>query len=367
MEMKKQYLISIIFLVFIVLNSCKSRDEQSEMLKSILIDTVAADLESSSGFVAGMASVSKVGSKEEPISIVFVWRDDKQEYDECSYQVDYMPVLPGGIMQTITLTYYLDQGRITPDKQLLTNHGVLPELMNCTNAWPDDVHIKDYERTYGRDSISIQDGFLMSSCYVTDRYVLNAIPDHRSYWGSRYFHDYMNLLIDYLGTSPAYYRPPFFYEDYLKRNMTGIADGRDILLSQKQILCFYGGIANNGVNPWHSLVTKKRICSEETANTVKALLRENVLNGTGIRLRNCAVPVAGKTGYGELDKGRIPFYGSIEEHGTLRTNSFVGFFPYNNPQYTMCITYYLDGEVMSSLSQTTFMKIVDKMMEENLL
>ena len=365
--MKTHYLISILLIVFNVFNSCKIKDEQSDKLKSILANTVATELESSSGFVAGMASISKVGSNEDPISVVFVWRDDKQVYDDCSYQIDRMPVSPGGIMQTVTLTYYLDKGRITPDKQLPTNHGVLPELLNCSNAWPDDVHIKDYERTYGRDSISIRDGFLMSSRYVTDRYVLDDMNMLKNYWARSSFHGFIEQLTDYLGTSPAYYRPSYYYEDYLKRNTTGIADGRDILISQKQILNFYGSIANNGINPWHSLVTKKRICSEETANAIKVLLRENVLNGTGVRLRDCAAPVAGKTGYGELDKGRVPFYGSIEDHGTLRTNSFVGFFPYDNPQYTLSITYYLDSEVMSSLSQTTFKKIVDKMMEENLL
>lgn len=365
--MKASHLIPLLLLIGGMVYSCNSKDEEPDKLKSILADTVATELESSSGFVAGMASISKVGSKEEPISVVFVWRDDKQEYDDCSYQIERMPVSPGGIMQTVTLTYYLDKGRITPDKQLPTNHGVLPELMNCSNAWPDDVHIKDYELMYGRDSISIREGFLMSSRYVTDRYVLDDMNMLKNYWARSSFHGFIEQLTDYLGTSPAYYRPHYYYVDYLKRNTTGIADGRDILISQKQILNFYGSIANNGINPWHSLVTKKRICSEETANAIKALLRENVLNGTGVRLRDCSAPVAGKTGYGELDKGRIPFYGSIEDHGTLRTNSFVGFFPYDNPQYTLSITYYLDSEVMSSLSQTTFKKIVDKMMEENLL
>ncbi len=186
--MKTRHLIPLLLLICGMVCSCNSKDEESDKLKSILTDAVVAELESSSGLVAGMASISRVGSKEEPISVVFVWRDDKQVYDDCSYQIDRMPVSPGGIMQTVTLTYYLEKGRITPDKQLPTNHGVLPELLNCSNAWPDDVHIKDYERTYGRDSISIRDGFLMSSRYVTDRYVLDDMNMLKNYWARSSFH-----------------------------------------------------------------------------------------------------------------------------------------------------------------------------------
>lgn len=363
--MKKSFYI-LIFLTAFLLSACKdnSRDEHEDAVRSVLSDCVQSGLDNGSNVIAGMVSISKVGSSEAPVSVLFSWRSDKERYEDYSYDVDRMPVFPSGIMQTATLTYYLENGIISVEDSVTTNHGILPELEN-TVSYQYDPHILDYERETGREKITIHEGFMKSLHYVTDRYVL----DHMTppYYYNNIFVDYVDHLIDYFGPSAAYYLPDYRYQGVMRKQAVSIADGRSVLLSQGQMLNFFGSIANSGVNPRHNYAMKKRICSEETVKTIQALLRDNVLEGTGVLVKDCVIPVAGKTGNGVVEKGRIPGYGFLEEKGVARSSTFIGYFPDNAPKYTLCVTFYYKDSFNHSLSQHTFKAIVNELNKAELL
>ena len=165
----------------------------------------------------------------------------------------------------------------------------------------------------------------------------------------------------------TYYIPNYRYQGILKKPALSIADGTGVLLSQWQMLNFYGSIANNGVNPRRNHGMKKRIVSEKTAKAIQTLLRDNVLDGTGVLVKDCVIPVAGKTGNGLVDKGRIPGYGLLEERGAIRSSTFVGYFPADVPKYTMCVTYYYKDVFSYTLSSLTFKEIVNRLNQEGLL
>ena len=366
--MKKSFYF-LIFLTAFVLSACKdnSRNEHKDAVRSVLSECVQSGLDNGSSVIAGMASISKVGSSEVPVCVLISWRSDKERYEGNSYDVDRMPVFPSGIMQTATLAYYLDKGLITVTDSVQTNHGILPELENVVDYQSYDPHILDYERETGRDKMTIRDGYLKSIRYITNRYVLNNMDT--PYYYNNTFVDYADHLIDYFGPSAAYYLPTYSFQGINKKQALSIANGTGVLLSHWQMLNFYGAIANGGVNPRHNYAMKKRICSEETAKTIQTLLRDNVLEGTGSLVRECVIPVAGKTGNGVIDKGRIPGYGFLEEKGAVRSSTFVGYFPADKPEYAMCVTFYfgLKDPFVYSLPQRIFTEIVAQMNKEELL
>lgn len=364
--MKYSYYL-LLFLAVIMLSACNDSDRSSEYhdtVQKVLSECVQSRLDSGTSVIAGMASISMVGSSEAPVSILYSWLPDKERYGDYSFDADGAPVFPSGIMQTATLAYYLDKGINGVNDSVTTNHGVLPELEDAV-SYRYDPHIQDYERETGRKKMTIRDGFMKSLHYVTDRYVLDHMEP--PYYYNNPFVDYVDHLKDYFGPSAAYYLPNYRYQGVIKKQAISIADGRGVLLSQWQMLNFYGSIANGGVNPRHNYAMKKRICSEETARTIQTLLRENVLEGTGVWVKDCVIPVAGKTGNGVVDKGRIPGYGNLEGKGTVRSSTFVGYFPADAPKYTMCVTYYYTDVFNYSLSALTFKEIVNQLNQEGLL
>lgn len=355
----------ILFLLTAFLPSCKNYNGNTNAVKEILSDAITEGLEKEPDAIAGMASISRVGSPDSPISVLFSKKEKEEGRTDYSYASNQVPVFPSGIMQTATLAYYLDNGIITVNDSVITNHGILPELEDAAGYQRYDPHILDYERETGREKMSIRDGFLRSLRYVTDRYVL----DHMDvkYYYNNLFIGYVDQLIDFFGTSEAYYIPNYRYQGILKKPAISIADGTGVLLSQWQMLNFYGSIANNGVNPRRNHGMKKRIVSEKTAKTIQNLLRDNVLEGTGVLVKDCEIPVAGKTGNGVVDKGRIPGYGILQKKDAVRSTTFVGYFPTDAPKYTMCVTYYYKDVFSYTLSSLTFKEIVNRLNQEGLL
>ena len=345
--------------------SCKTNNDNTNAVKEILSDAITAGLDKEPDAIAGMASISQVGSPDSPISVLFSKKEGRTDYSDYSYESRRAPVFPSSIMQTATLAYYIDKGIITVNDSVITNHGILPELEDAAGYQRYDPHILDYERETGREKMSIRDGFLRSLRYVTDRYVLDHMD--AKYYYNNLFIGYVDQLIDFFGTSEAYYIPNYRYQGILKKPAISIADGAGVLLSQRQMLNFYGSIANNGVNPRRNHGMKKRIVSEKTAKTIQTLLRDNVLEGTGVLVKDCVIPVAGKTGNGVVDKGRIPGYGLLDEKDAIRSSTFVGYFPADAPKYTMCVTYYYKDVFSYTLSSLTFKEIVNRLNQEGLL
>lgn len=343
------------------------RDAEDAVMKGLITASLQSCLDTTATAVAGMASISEVGSGKNPVGVFLAKNEDGSAYEDHFSSSNRVPVVPGGIMQTATLAYYLDQGAVSLDKMLPTCQGILPELARDAGSPLPDPHVVDYERTTGMDSISVREGFLKSYRYVTDRYVLDDLDPRRGprHW-SRY-RGFMDILDRYFGTSDVYYVQPYYYRGPVMRSIASICDGSGIILSHGQILQFYGSIANGGIRPAHRYFPKKRICSEEVAQEMADLLRMNVTRGTGALLKDCPVPVSGKAGAGILDKGRVPRYGFIEEEGEVRVCSFVGFFPSDEPKYTLCVTLYFNDYPGYSLPALAFGDIVKGIMDKGLL
>lgn len=125
-----------------------------------------------------------------------------------------------------------------------------------------------------------------------------------------------------------------------------MAFGYGVSVTPLQTLTLYNAIANNGVmvkpkfveevKEWNKTIKKfeteiinPKICSDETLNKVKAVLKNVVKRGTASKLYSKDFSMAGKTGTAQVDyhKGDVEMY---------YASSFTGYFPAENPKYS-CI------------------------------
>ncbi len=124
-----------------------------------------------------------------------------------------------------------------------------------------------------------------------------------------------------------------------------MAYGYGVELTDVQMLAYYNAIANNGklmkpylvskiksfdktVKKYRPEVLNSSIASEKTVRKMQDMLKGVVLRGTATNIRNPYVSIAGKTGTAQTEywKGKGQYVAS-----------FVGYFPANNPKYSMIV------------------------------
>ena len=344
----------------ILFESIRERNEKEmEEMSSFLAASLQIGMQADSSIVAASVSLVETGSGKNPYSSFLAYRWDKPELMDFDYCIDRIPVVPAGMMQGPTVTFFMDKKCITADGLIPTSKGILPGIHLDSWGHDRDDHVFSYENTSGKGSISVRDGFLMSSHYVSAKIAL----DHDCYW-----REYLDKFDDYFGSSDAYYVPNVWNGRLIKDKYTSVADGLAIHLSQWQVLRFYDSIANGGVRPRHRYLRRRRICSSETAEEMKYLLRENVTNGTGRLLAGHPARIAGKTGSGIMYDGYIP--GARNQiQDPVWASSFAGFFPVESPKYTMCVTvYYNNAEPRNATApMRLFGEIADDMLKEGML
>jgi len=341
-----------------------AKREREERRETAAAEFLAAPLrermEGDSDILAASVSVVETGTGRKPYSILLARYGNGEEIRKDLYSIDRVPVLPGGMMQAPALTFFIDKKYVKPGTRVSTNHGIVPKLGPEGSVAADPV-ILSYEMTTGKDSISVREGFLMSSRYVVDRIALDN--------EDRTWRDFIDKLDDYFGSSEAYFVPRVWDRMLFRPEYASIVDGHGIHLSQAQVLTFYDAIANGGIRPRHRYLRSRRACSEETAAVMAGLLEDNVANGTGVLLAGHPARIAGKTGSGVLRHGYVPGIAREEPRQPVGVASFVGFFPSEAPKYTMCTTFYFktaDGSRGAAIPMDAFGKIAGRLYEEGM-
>ncbi len=142
------------------------------------------------------------------------------------------------------------------------------------------------------------------------------------------------------------------------KDLPQIAMGYTVEITPLHTLNFYNAIANEGVMMRPHLVRNYQkegqiiqefkpekigtVCSKETAHEVWKAMRGVVTSkgGTGYtRFEGCPVAVAGKTGTARIV---FPNTGRYEDRAghKMHQATFVGFFPYESPKYSMIVVVY---------------------------
>lgn len=263
----------------------------------------------------------------------------------------------GSVMKTVTLLSVVEDGYVKSLEQTIpTNNGLVPK-------YNQDVHILDYQRETGRRAISVMHGFEISSNYVFAYLAEN-------YYGKQpqelFDHIYSYRLgesfdFDITGLGkPVVNRPGT--PGWSGTTLGTTAYGYGLSVTPLHVATFYNGIANKGrmMKPYLVESIKKgdeivkqfvpsalneSICSAATADTVTRALRAVVNSGTATRLKGAKLPVCGKTGTARVVLNPEERKGSHDPYQDAlgrRKNqgTFVGFFPADDPKYTILVTVY---------------------------
>jgi len=248
---------------------------------------------------------------------------------------------PGSVFKTVTLMSVLSDRCIDSlNTKIPTNKGRIPE------ARVDDQHIREFERDHKCSSISVLDGFKISSNYVFAKLALDNY--------SRRTDKLMNKIREYRLTELFSFdldgmQTPNIPEPKTKVDLARVGYGYATELTPLHVLTYYNAIACKGkmMKPYlvnGPEVLDASICSKAVADTlVRALLAVTEDGTAKWSLLGCKTTVAGKTGtsFGTFPKdkrGADPYhdpYGRRKYQGT-----FAGFFPAEDPQYSVISTVY---------------------------
>ena len=263
----------------------------------------------------------------------------------------------GSVMKTVTLLSVVEDGYVRNLEQTIpTNNGLVPK-------YNQDVHILDYQRETGRRNISVMHGFEISSNYVfaylAETYYGKQPQELFDHIYSYRLGEAFDFDITGLG-KPVVNRPGT--PGWSGTTLGTTAYGYGISVTPLHVATFYNGIANKGrmMKPYlvesiekDGKVLKKfvpsalneSICSAATADTVTRALRAVVNSGTATRLKGAKLPVCGKTGTARVvlnpdERGgsRDPYHDGLGRKKNQGT--FVGFFPADDPKYTILVTVY---------------------------
>jgi cell division protein FtsI (penicillin-binding protein 3) len=132
-----------------------------------------------------------------------------------------------------------------------------------------------------------------------------------------------------------------------------IAMGYEMMLTPLHVLTLYNAIANNGrmVTPYfierfmqHGRLVEQSertllsgtLCTSATLKAVHQALRGVVENGTASRINDPRYNISGKTGTAQIAYDGAYVHNGYRKHQA----SFVGFFPSEDPKYSMIVILY---------------------------
>lgn len=260
---------------------------------------------------------------------------------------------PGSVFKTVTLTAALSDGKIKSlDETIPTNHGIVKNARGIKQ----DVHILDHERVEHSTEISYLDGFKISSNYVFATIAVDGYADNpQLYMDKVYMYrlgEAFDFDLDGLRTPSL---PKVGSKEWSNTTLGVVGYGYSTGETPLHILTFYNAIAGKGrmMKPYlvesvekDGNVTQRRgpsvlnasICTKAVADTLTRALCAVTEEGTAQALKNAECTVAGKTGTARifLESG-----GYEDEQGRKRNQgTFVGFFPAEDPQYSIIAVVY---------------------------
>src|SRR4051812_672275 len=146
---------------------------------------------------------------------------------------------------------------------------------------------------------------------------------------------------------PSIYKPGSRH--WSNTTLPWMAFGYNLTVSPLQMLTLYNAVANQGrmmkpylvneiredgrpLKQFQPYILKDSICSQNTLQKLKECLEGVVLEGTAKALKTNSYSIAGKTGTALVANGNRGYADKIYQ------STFAGYFPADNPQYTIIVT-----------------------------
>jgi len=281
---------------------------------------------------------------------------------------------PGSIFKLATLISLLE------DKLVDTG-----TIVDCEGGTKYFYSLKISDSHLGNGRISVKDAFARSSNVAFARLAEENYHDQ-----PMKFFNHLHALrldqpagIDIEGqATPLIKKPGTKY--WSKTTLPFMAHGYEELVTPLQMLMLYNAVANNGkmmkpylvnsvkekgidVKTFQPQILVNKICSDETLLKVKGCLLDVIESehGTARELKTTQYLFAGKTGTAVTAQDNKGY----NKENKIYQSSFIGFFPFDNPRYTIAVVIQNTSESKLAyggvVAGPVFREVADKLFATN--
>ncbi len=263
---------------------------------------------------------------------------DGSYFEDFNYAIN--PSEPGSTFKLATMIALLEDKKVNLNNTVNLQGG----------AWQINGETVYDSEQHGRNDVTIKQAFELSSNVGMAKL---AWANYSS-TPSKFIQHLRNLQMDTLtGIDITGERKPVIYKPGSKfwsaTTLPWMSFGYNLSITPLQTLMLYNAVANDGVmmKPYllHAVqeegvvvkefkptIKKEKICSNETLQQLKACLEGVCTAGTAqLLFKNSPYKVAGKTGTALVANGNRGYGDKIYQ------SSFAGYFPADNPQYTIVV------------------------------
>ena len=279
-------------------------------------------------------------------ALVGLTKKDSTNYQSCE---NFSVWQSTGLMRPISLLAALETGKVKLSDKVDTGDGIY------------QVHgreLKDHNwHRGGYGELTVQEGLAVGSNIATYKTMEKAFGDNPQ--------TFFDLLANMSYGKPDSINGIASLQPYkiTEKNITWNCIGYEQLISPIQVLTFYNAIANNGkmIQPQlykdSVVVINPQIASRANIDSLKKALVFNVTDGLGQPAKSDMITVAGQQG---------TIVVSTDNGNTVYSVEFCGYFPANNPKYSIIVSINKTGLPASGglMAGDAFRQFVDKIMEK---
>ncbi|MBF0730847.1 penicillin-binding transpeptidase domain-containing protein [Bacteroides acidifaciens] len=276
-------------------------------------------------------------------ALVGLTRKDSTNYQPCE---NFSVWQSTGLMHPISLLAALETGKVKLSDKVDTGDGIY------------QVHgreLKDHNwHRGGYGELTVQEGLAVGSNIATYKTMEKAFGDNPQ--------TFFDLLANMSYGKPDSINGIVSLQPYkiTEKNITWNCIGYEQLISPIQVLTFYNAIANNGkmIQPQlykdSVVVVNPQIASRASIDSLKKALVFNITDGLGQPAKSDKTTVAGKQG---------TIIVSTDNGNTVYSVEFCGYFPTDNPKYSIIVSINKTGLPASGglMASDVFRQIVDTM------
>ncbi|WP_073347624.1 penicillin-binding transpeptidase domain-containing protein [Bacteroides congonensis] len=274
-------------------------------------------------------------------ALVGLTRKDSANYQSCE---NFSVWQSTGLMYPISLLAALETGKVKLSDKVDTGNGIYQV---------QGRELKDHNwHRGGYGELTIQEGLAASSNIAIYKTMEKAFGDNPQ--------TFFDLLANMSYGKPDSITGIASLQPYkiTEKNITWNCIGYGLSVSPIQVLTFYNAIANNGkmVQPQlykgSVVVINPQIADKASIDSLKLALAYNVTDGLGQPAKSDKTTVAGKQG---------TIIVSTDNGNTMYAVEFCGYFPTDNPKYSIIVSINKTGLPASGglMAGDVFKKIAD--------
>ena len=318
--MKGRLLISTIMIGLV---SCQSKQQATGT-----VSTIDSTLQTNATAILG-SKLSEINAQSGQVivmevqtgqikALVGLTKKDSTNYQSCE---NFSVWQSTGLMRPISLLAALETGKVKLSDKVDTGDGIY------------QVHgreLKDHNwHRGGYGELTVQEGLAVGSNIATYKTMEKAFGDNPQ--------TFFDLLANMSYGKPDSINGIASLQPYkiTEKNITWNCIGYEQLISPIQVLTFYNAIANNGkmIQPQlykdSVVVINPQIASRASIDSLKKALVFNVTDGLGQPAKSDMITVAGQQG---------TIVVSTDNGNTVYSVEFCGYFPANNPKYSIIVS-----------------------------